>query len=585
MGSIARRTIGSTHQWWKEAVVYQIYPASYLDTTGSGDGDLNGITSKLPYIRSLGVDVVWISPIYASPMNDMGYDISDYRAINPMFGTMEDWERLCARAHELGLKLVMDLVVNHTSSEHPWFKESVSGGPKGPKRDFYYWQPPKNGKEPNNWGAMFGGSSWEKDPSHQTDEYYLHVYDVSQPDLNWTNPAVRNEVWDIMRFWLDKGCDGFRMDVINCISKEPGFPDFEVTDPRLEFQIGVRGNFNGPHVKEYLEEMHREVLCHYPEAFTVGETPGLKRPESALGLVQGGKPLQMIFQFEHMYFDIQPGKKPFFPRPSWDLTDMKRNLGEWMSFNAENDGWDSLYLENHDQPRILGRWAKDTPEWRVQAAKMLALFHATGRGTLFVYQGQEIGTANSKWWTNEEFRDVEEINFFAAEKARREKESNGKEVDMTDISRGIQGYGRDNSRMGMQWDDSPNGGFTKGKPWIKTNEEYKEINVAAQEGVKGSTLEFWKQMIKLRKDNPVLCKGGFEMVDQENQEIYAYLRKGEEKEYLVACNFKEWDVKWKVPVEIGGLLFGSYEEGVQSGEKEGELNLRPFEGRIYVRDI
>ncbi|RAL62004.1 hypothetical protein DID88_002493 [Monilinia fructigena] len=383
------------------------------------------------------------------------------------------------------LKFVMDLVVNHTSSEHPWFRESVSGGPHGPKRDYYYWQPPKNGKEPNNWGAMFGGSAWEADPSHQTDEYYLHVYDTSQPDLNWTNPAVRNEVWDIMRFWLDKGCDGFRMDVINCISKEPGFPDFDVTDPRMEFQFGIKGNFNGPHVKDYLEEMHREVLCHYPEAFTVGETPGIHTPNDAIGLVQGGKPLQMIFNFEHY-----------------------------------------LYIKDRKlaQEIVDGGKTKSSGIWR-------------------------------------------RLISFAAEKARREKESNGKEVDMTDVSRGIQGYGRDNSRMGMQWDDSLNGGFSKGKPWIKTNEEYKEINVAAQDGVKGSVLEFWKEMIKVRKENPVLCKGGFELVDQENEEVYAYLRKGEGKEYLVACNFKELDVKWNIPVEKGRLLLGSYEGALKLVKK------------------
>lgn len=274
--------------WWRESVVYQIYPTSFKDTTGNGIGDLNGITSKLPYLKDLGVDIVWLSPIYVSPMIDMGYDIADYRAINPDFGTMEDWENLVEKAHEIGLKVVMDLVVNHTSDQHPWFQDALAGGEK---KDWYVWKGKKNGKEPNNWGAIFGGSCWEL--SEKLQEYYLHVFDVSQPDLNWENPKVRDAVWDIMRFWLEKGCDGFRMDVINCISKTPGFPDAPIVDADSPYQYGLIHRFNGPKVADYLNEMHEQVLQHFPKAFTVGEAPGVKNAEQALPLVQNGMPLQV----------------------------------------------------------------------------------------------------------------------------------------------------------------------------------------------------------------------------------------------------------------------------------------------------
>lgn len=558
------------HKWWKEAVIYQIYPYSFKDTTGNGIGDLNGITSKLPYLRNLGVDVVWLSPIYASPMKDMGYDISDYKAINPDLGTIEDWEILVQTAHAIGIKLVMDLVVNHTSDQHQWFRNSLKGGDK---RDWYVWKKAKDGKEPNNWGAIFGGSCWELD--EETQEYYLHVFETSQPDLNWENPAVREAVWDVMDFWLKKGCDGFRMDVINCISKEPGFPDVPVTDPTQRFQYGLLHRFNGPKVHDYLAEMYDRVLRHYPDAFTVGETPGVAEPSQALPYLKGGNPLQMIFHFEHMYIDHEPGKTCFHAR-TWKLTELKNILGKFMLYMQDHDGWDSLYLENHDQPRILGRWANDTT-YRVQAAKMLALFQATGRGTLFIYQGQEIGMANARSWTVDELRDVEEINYYNEEKARR-----GEGADMGDALAQIQRIGRDNARMPVSWDDSENAGFTKGTPWIKVNEDYKTWNVAEQARVEGSVLSFWQELLKLRREEKDLVYGRLEMVDWENEDVYAYTR-GEENGVLVVCSFCEREVQWRCPVEMGELSLTNYNGIGDRGEETGMMTLKPYECRLYRR--
>ncbi|KAL6826603.1 glycoside hydrolase family 13 protein [Trichoderma camerunense] len=552
--------------WWRDTVVYQIYPVSFKDSTGNGKGDINGITSKLPYLKDLGVEVVWLSPVYASPMVDMGYDISNYREIHPDFGSMEDWERMVEEAHRIGLKVVMDLVVNHTSDQHEWFQDAKNGGSK---KDWYIWRGKnKEGKEPNNWGAIFGGSCWEWNDKLQ--ECYLHVFDISQPDLNWENPVVREAVWDVMHFWLDKGCDGFRMDVINCISKTPDFPDAPVTDPQSPYQYGLIHRFNGPKVADYLLEMHEKVLRYYPNAFTVGEAPGVKSAEQALPLVKNGIPLQMLFHFEHMYIDHQPGKTCFNYNP-WKLTELKDVLGKFMEFNQANGGWDSLYLENHDQPRIVSRWANDGL-YRDVSAKMLALFHATGRGTLFLYQGQEIGMANPASWDFDELRDLEEIQYYEAVKAK-----NG---DIRDALKQIQRIGRDNSRTPMQWNADSNAGFTSGTPWIKVNQDYKEWNVNTQLTSSGmSVLKFWKLVLKTRKEHTGLIRGKFEMVDYENQNVYAYTRTDAAGQYLIVCSFSEKQVEWKCPVIRGSLLLGNYAE--QDNEMGDLLSLQPYEGRVY----
>ncbi|KAF2478620.1 alpha amylase [Neohortaea acidophila] len=563
-------------QWWKEAIVYQVYPFSFKDTTGNGIGDLNGITSKLTYLRDLGVDVIWLSPIYASPMKDQGYDISDYRAINPDLGTMADFDNLVAEAHRIGLKVVMDLVVNHTSDQHAWFQDSKAGGEK---RDWYIWKPAKIGtdgqkEEPNNWGAIFGGSCWEWSPERQ--EYYLHVFDVSQPDLNWENPDVRTAVWDIMEFWLEKGCDGFRMDVINCISKDPGFPDVPILDESQKFQYGLKSRFNGPQVIPYLTEMYDKVISkRQPAIFTVGETPGVATPQEAIEYLQAGRPLQMLFHFEHMYIDHQPGKTCFYKR-EWALTELKAILGGFMTYMQDHDGWDSLYLENHDQPRIVSRWADDGDDTlRERAAKMLALFHVTGRGTVFIYQGQEIGMANAKQWTFDELRDVEQINHYNTIKATRPEGA-----DMSDVLADIQRIGRDNSRLPISWDASRNAGFTSGTPWIKVNEDYQTWNVASQEGKKGSVLSFWQQLLKLRKSEPTLVYGRFELVDEASEDVYAYTRSDADGVFLVVCSFKSKEVSWNCPIEAKGkLIMSNYD--VQEGD--GKMSLKPYECRLYRR--
>lgn len=565
-------------QWWKEAVVYQIYPFSFQDTTGSGMGDLNGITSRLPYLRSLGVDAIWLSPIYATPMKDCGYDISDYRAINPDLGTMDDFDNLLREAHGLQLKVIMDLVVNHTSDQHEWFQNSKACGDK---RDWYIWHEPRistSGEktEPNNWGAIFGGSCWEWDEGRQA--YYLHVFDVSQPDLNWENPEVRNAVWDIMTFWLDKGCDGFRMDVINCISKEPGFPDVPIVDPSSKFQYGLKYRFNGPNVKAYLDEMYDRVLLgREPALFTVGEMPGIATPEEAIDHTRSGRPLQMLFHFEHMYIDHQPGRTCFYPR-KWRLPELKGILGRFMSYAHKEDGWDSLYLENHDQPRIVSRWADDS-KYRAESAKMLAIFHITGRGTVFIYQGQEIGMANSRHWTFEELRDLEEINHYNTIKETREAGA-----DMSDVLGEIQRIGRDNSRMPVSWDGTANAGFTSGVPWIKVNEDYAEWNVAGQTGNSDSVLEFWRRLLALRHNETGLVYGDFEILDDPSPTVYAYTRTTTTTTFTVVCSFSSKDVEWSCPVEPGRLLIGNYEsEKPESGQSL--MTLRPYEGRLYKRDL
>ena len=470
-------------------------------------------------------------------------------------------------AHRIGLKVVMDLVVNHTSDQHEWFQDALKGGPK---KDWYVWRPKNDeGKEPNNWGAIFGGSCWEWVES--LGEYYLHVFDVSQPDLNWENPEVREAVWEVMRFWLDKGSDGFRMDVINCISKATGFPDAPVTDLSSPYQYGLIHRFNGPHVAEYLNEMHSAVLSHYPEKFTVGEAPGVKSAKEGLPLIKDGLPLQMLFHFEHMYVDHQPGQTCFNYKP-WKLTDLKDILGKFMEDNQALGGWDSLYLENHDQPRILGRYANDTTH-RDASAKMLAIFIATGRGTLFVYQGQEIGMANPSSWTFEELRDLEEIQHFEAVKARG--------GDLEDALKQIQRIGRDNARTIMQWDSTTNSGFTTGTPWIKANTDYKEWNVEAQLAKPDtSVLGFWKRLLLIRKEHKGLVHGKFEMLDYANQSVYAYTRSDKTGTYLVVCSFSEKVVEWKTPVEKGTLLIGNY--APSENETGDVMYLQPFEGRLYI---
>lgn len=552
--------------WWKESVVYQIYPRSFMDSNGDGIGDIPGIISKLDYLKELGIDVIWLSPVYKSPNDDNGYDISDYREIMEEFGTMADWERLLQEVHSRGMKLIMDLVVNHTSDEHPWFIESRKSV-DNPYRDFYFWRPGKDGKEPNNWESVFSGSAWEYD--ERTNEYYLHLFSRKQPDLNWENPKVRKEIYDMMKWWLDKGIDGFRMDVINFISKVPELPDA----PNPEGKRYVPGGdfyVNGPRIHEYLQEMHREVLSKY-DIFTVGEMPGVNVEQALLYIGEDRNELNMVFQFEHMDLDSGPNGK-WDLRP-YTLKDLKQTFTKWQK-GLEGKGWNSLYLNNHDQPRMVSRFGNDR-QYRLESAKMLATFLHMLQGTPFIYQGEEIGMTNVRFETIEEYKDIETLNMY------REKVIQGNE-DHNKVMESIYAKGRDNCRTPMQWDDSPHGGFTTGEPWLKVNPNYKEINVEKALADPNSVFHYYKKLIQLRKQKPIIVYGSYELLLEEHEQIYAFTRTLDEQRLLVILNFSDAEPVFVLPETIHyssyELLISNYsvqDEGIE------QIVLKPYEARVY----
>jgi oligo-1,6-glucosidase len=552
--------------WWKESVVYQIYPRSFMDSNGDGIGDIPGIISKLDYLKELGIDVIWLSPVYKSPNDDNGYDISDYREIMDEFGTMADWERLLQEVHNRGMKLIMDLVVNHTSDEHPWFVESRKSV-DNPYRDFYFWRPGKDGKEPNNWESVFSGSAWEYD--ERTNEYYLHLFSRKQPDLNWENPKVRKEIFDMMKWWLDKGIDGFRMDVINFISKVPELPDA----PNPEGKRYVPGGdyyVNGPRIHEYLQEMHREVLSKY-DIFTVGEMPGVNVEQALLYIGEDRNELNMVFQFEHMDLDSGPNGK-WDLRP-YTLKDLKKTFTKWQK-GLEGKGWNSLYLNNHDQPRMVSRFGNDR-QYRVESAKMLATFLHMLQGTPFIYQGEEIGMTNVRFDTIEEYKDIETLNMY------REKVIQGNE-DHNKVMESIYAKGRDNCRTPMQWDDSPHGGFTTGEPWLKVNPNYKEINVEKSLADPNSVFHYYKKLIQLRKQKPIIVYGSYELLLEEHEQIYAFTRTLDDQRLLVILNFSDAEPVFVLPETIHysayDLLISNYsvkDEGIE------RIVLKPYEARVY----
>ncbi|HEY4553531.1 MAG TPA: alpha-glucosidase, partial [Bacillaceae bacterium] len=435
--------------WWKMSVVYQVYPRSFYDSDGDGIGDINGIAQKLDYLKELGADVIWLSPVYDSPNDDYGYDIRDYYSIMQEFGTMEDFDRLLAAAHERGLKIIMDLVVNHTSDEHEWFVKSKSGRDNR-YRDFYYWRDGNDGGEPNNWGSVFGGPAWDYD--EEAGRYYLHIFSKKQPDLNWENPELRKEVFKMMKFWLDKGIDGFRMDVINFISKVDGLPD-GIVHEGASYGDGSPYFMNGPRIHEYLQEMNREVLSNY-DILTVGEMPGGRVNHAKVYTDPENKELNMVFTFEHMGLDSGPGEK--WNLKPLDLIDLKENFEKWQK-GLHGIGWNSLYWNNHDQPRIVSRFGNDR-EYRVESAKMLATCLHMLQGTPYIYQGEEIGMTNVRFETIDQYQDVETLNMY--------KEKHEKGIPHEKIMESIYVKGRDNARTPMQWNDSPHGGFTGGTPWI-----------------------------------------------------------------------------------------------------------------------
>lgn len=556
--------------WWKESVVYQIYPRSFCDSNGDGVGDINGITSKLEYLRELGIDVIWLSPVYESPNDDNGYDISNYRGIMKEFGTMEDFDKMLEKAHTLGIKIMMDLVVNHTSDEHPWFIESKSSK-DNPYRDYYIWQEAKDGREPNNWGACFGGSAWKYDET--TDMYFLHLFSPKQPDLNWDNPAVRKEVFDMMDWWCQKGIDGFRMDVISLISKVPGYPD----GPVGKSGYGDFGPYaaNGPHVHEYLQEMNQAVLSRY-DLITVGECSGVTVEEAKKYASSKGNELNMVFQFEHM--DLDGGESFKWNRRKIALTELKQVLTKWQT-QLEGKAWNSLYWCNHDQPRMLSRLGNDSDAYRERSAKMLATCLHMMQGTPYIYQGEELGMTNYPFTSLDEFRDIESIN------AYHELTQKGivAPEEMFDF---ISYKGRDNARTPIQWDDSEGAGFTTGTPWIPINPNYKIINAKEQTLRKDSVFHYYKKLIQLRKQLPVIVYGIYELLLPDSEDLYVYTRTLDAQKLLVICNFTDKELSYSVPDEFAvpdrKVLISNYEADALPQK---ELTLKPYQSTVLSLGI
>ena len=491
-----------------------------MDSNGDGIGDLNGITEKLDYLKALGIDVIWLSPVYRSPNDDNGYDISDYEAIMDEFGTMEDFDRLLAAAHERGIRIVLDLVVNHTSDEHAWFIESRSSRDND-KRDYYFWREGKNGGPPNNWGSFFSGSAWEYDET--TDMYYLHQFSRKQPDLNWDNPRVRGEVFDMMTRWCEKGIDGFRMDVISLISKPNGLPDA----PAMNGLYGDAGFvFNGPRIHEYLQEMNEEVLSRY-DLLTVGETPNVTVEEAGQYANEEGTELNMVFQFEHMNLDGGDGYK--WSTRKLPLVPLKENLSKWQT-GLDGIAWNSLYFCNHDQPRIVNRLGDPAPQFREASAKCIATCLHMMQGTPYVYQGEELGMTNYPFHSVEEFRDIESINAY-----RELTEQRG--MDPAVLFPMIAAKSRDNARTPMQWDETENGGFTTGTPWMAVNPNYIEINAREQLLRRDSVFQHYKKLIAMRHHYEIIVYGHYQLLLSEDPDLFVYTRDLDEHRLLVVGNF------------------------------------------------
>ena len=553
-------------RWWKESVVYQIYPRSFCDSNGDGIGDLNGITGKLDYLKELGIDVIWLSPVYKSPNDDNGYDISDYQAIMDEFGTMEDFDRMLATAHEKGIKIMMDLVVNHTSDEHKWFIESRKST-DNPYRDYYIWRPAKeDGSLPNNWGSCFSGPAWEYDKT--TDMYFLHLFSKKQPDLNWDNPAVRQDVFDMMNWWLKKGVDGFRMDVISLISKEPGLPDKE---PGINGYATFNVSANGPHVHEYLQEMRQKALNN-ADTITVGECSGVTLEEAKKYARSDEKELNMVFQFEHMDVDSDEKSGKWTTR-KMDLRNLKKILTRWQK-GLQDIAWNSLYWENHDQPRSVSRFGNDSDEYREISAKMLATCIHMMQGTPYVYQGEELGMTNCPFNTLDNFRDLESINAF------HELTEQGKMTE-EDMMAAIGYKGRDNARTPMQWDDSAYAGFSTATPWIMVNPNYTKINAKDQINREDSVFKYYQKLIRLRHESDLIVYGTYDLILDDDKDIYAYIRTLGDEKLIVYCNFSENTREVELPEEFtdGKILISNYNDAKVS-EK---ITLRPYEAIVIQK--
>lgn len=539
-------------KWWHSSVVYQIYPRSFQDSNGDGVGDIQGIIQRLDYLADLGIDAIWLSPVYQSPNDDNGYDISDYQAISSEFGTMDDMEELIKEANKLNIRIVMDLVVNHTSDEHAWFIES-SKSKDNDYRDYYIWRDAQNNDVPNELKSIFSGSAWELD--EQTNQYYLHLYSKKQPDLNWENPKVRNEIWEMMNFWLDKGIGGFRMDVIDLIGK---VPDELITG-------------NGPMLHTYLQEMHQETFGKL-DVLTVGETWGVTTEDAKLYSASERNELSMVFQFEHISLDEQPGKPKWDTQPL-DFIKLKQVFTKWQ-LALDGDGWNSLFWNNHDIPRIVSSWGNDSPQYRRVSAKMFATFLHFLKGTPYIYQGEEIGLTNTPISSIDEANDIESLNMY--------KERLNEGYNKKDIIQSINKKGRDNARRPIPWDDSLNGGFTTGTPWLALNLNYKELNVKEDRQNKESIFNYYKELIRLRKEHDLIVWGSYKELLQNDPQLFVYERSYQDETWLIIINFYEKATIYKnQDQKVDTIIISNYSD---SGKNLEQLSLRPFESVVYKLD-
>lgn len=544
--------------WWKKAVVYQIYPKSFKDTTGSGTGDIQGIIEKLDYLALLGVDVIWLTPIYESPQKDNGYDISNYYAIDERYGTMEDFEKLLEETHRRGMKLIVDIVVNHTSTEHEWFKRA-SASKDSLYRHYYIWKDGKDGKEPNNWKSKFGGSAWEYDD--KTGQYYLHLFDKGQADLNWENAKLRKELYDMMRFWAKKGIDGFRLDVINLISKDQHFPHDPAGDGKVFYT-------DGPRIHEFLREMNQEVFTPY-NLMTVGEMSSTTLKNGVLYTRPDRHELDMIFNFHHLKVDYPRGEK--WTKAPFDFLELKRTMSEWQTGMYKENGWSALFWCNHDQPRAVSRFGDDG-HYREKSAKMLATTLHMMRGTPFIFQGEEIGMTNPHFKNIADYRDVETLNAYEALKAQGVPEQ-----EILDI---LQQKSRDNGRTPMQWNDSYCAGFTTGTPWIPVSENYKTVNAEEQTSRKDSVFYHYKRLIELRKKYDIITYGDYRLLLADHPRVFVYTRNWKNETLLVVSNFYAEEVKVDLDLAEVEILISNYPDSQISLNK---LKLRPYESVVYYK--
>ncbi|RVU69919.1 MULTISPECIES: alpha-glucosidase [Lactobacillus] len=551
--------------WKKKAVVYEVYVQSFNDSNGDGIGDLPGLTEKLDYLKNLGVNTLWLTPIFKSPLVDNGYDIADYEAINPIYGSMEDFDYMLEKAHEKGLKIVMDLVVNHTSDQHKWFQESKKSK-DNPYSDYYIWRDPKaDGSAPTNLGSAFGGSAWTYVPKRN--QYYLHLFAKEQPDLNWNNPKMRQAVYKMMRFWLNKGVDGFRMDSISFISKPKEFVDAPLMDHK-KFGAYYVGNTNGPHIHEYLQEMNREVLSKY-DCISIGETPHTSAKEADLFVNPDRHELDMVFQFEHMHVDY--GEYGRYSDVKFKMSDLRRSMTSWQ----DGVSWNSLYLGNHDQPRIVSRFGDDG-KYRQESAKMLATMIILQKGTPFIFEGEEIGMTDLHIKSIDELKDLEAHNnykFFLSENLN-------SETALKMINRKT----RDNARTPMQWNNSQNAGFTSGKAWIEVNPNYKDINVEEDLNSNGSIYKYYQRLLDLKKNDKILVDGNYDVIDSDDSDIYAYTRTSSDGQILIICSFAPNKVRFDMPKEYihnSKVLLSNYNENLNDIPET--IYLKPYEGIVIKR--